>query len=263
MPKGDIKQLKADPEDGTTPIANLLLEALALSTLSGREKSVVLYLWRMTYGWSVNGERLKERAIPLERWALVTGGDKSYASAILSGLVSNKVIFRTFQGAGQGYVYSMNTRVGEWQNCGVNAEQLSNCRTEQLSKHGTVGLSKHGTPPATDLLSPKESIKERLKKDTTAVGTGGEKESFEDYEKNLEQRFPGLDWDMELEKFWLYWKDGKRKLKNPKLALLNWMTRAKEFNAKKGENKNGNGDDRRDTRHVPGNRPAGAFDGLD
>ena len=28
MPKGDKEKLKADPEDGTTPVANLLLEAL-------------------------------------------------------------------------------------------------------------------------------------------------------------------------------------------------------------------------------------------
>jgi len=38
MPKGDRQELKADPEDGTTPISNLLLEALAIAKLSGKEK---------------------------------------------------------------------------------------------------------------------------------------------------------------------------------------------------------------------------------
>ena len=51
MPKGDKEILKADPEDGTTPIANLLLEAVAIARLSGKEKGIILYLWRRTYGW--------------------------------------------------------------------------------------------------------------------------------------------------------------------------------------------------------------------
>ncbi len=33
MPKGDKYKLKADPEDGTTPIANLFLEAVAIAKL--------------------------------------------------------------------------------------------------------------------------------------------------------------------------------------------------------------------------------------
>ena len=46
MPKGDRIILKADPEDGTTPISNLLLEAVAMAKLSGLQKGVILYLWR-------------------------------------------------------------------------------------------------------------------------------------------------------------------------------------------------------------------------
>jgi len=39
MPKGDRLKLKADPEDGTTPISNLLLEAVAMAKISGLQKN--------------------------------------------------------------------------------------------------------------------------------------------------------------------------------------------------------------------------------
>jgi hypothetical protein len=57
--------------------------------------------------------------------------------------------------------------------------------------------------------------------------------SFEEYQEELKLRFPELDFKIEMEKFNLYWKDGKRKLKNPKLALLNWMSKSKEFQQNK------------------------------
>ena len=41
MPKGDRDILKADLEDGYTPIANLILEALALAKMSGVQKGIV------------------------------------------------------------------------------------------------------------------------------------------------------------------------------------------------------------------------------
>ncbi len=47
MPKGDKAILKADPDDGTTPVSNLLLEALAIAKLSGMEKGALAYLWRV------------------------------------------------------------------------------------------------------------------------------------------------------------------------------------------------------------------------
>jgi hypothetical protein len=37
---------------------------------------------------------------------------------------------------------------------------------------------------------------------------------------------PQKQWDHELEKFRLYWLQGTRQLKNPGLALMNWMDKA-------------------------------------
>lgn len=159
MPKGDKEILKADPEDGTTPIANLLLEALAVAKLTGKEKGAVLYLWRVTYGWCIAGTRLKEQVVPLRRWAEVLGTDKSKASTILTGLVRKNVLERKLLGAGKGYSYSMNTRVAEWDNSCLNRERLSEIAKQPFPKKATVPLPKTTTPTDTELASGKETIK--------------------------------------------------------------------------------------------------------
>lgn len=71
MPKGDRAMLKADPEDGTTPVANLLLEALVVARLTSKERAALLFLIRRTYGWYIGGARLKSDIIPLTTWAKV------------------------------------------------------------------------------------------------------------------------------------------------------------------------------------------------
>jgi hypothetical protein len=73
-----------------------------------------------------------------------------------------------------------------------------------------------------------KAIKHITKAKTKAVG-GFSKDSFETYQQSLRERFPELDFDLELEKFNLYWYGGARRVKNPKLALLNWMDRARQF----------------------------------
>ena len=75
MSKGDREILKADPEDGTTPIANLLLEAIAIAKLTGREKGILLLLCRKTYGWQ------ERRVTAVELWQLVLADLKQQVSA--------------------------------------------------------------------------------------------------------------------------------------------------------------------------------------
>jgi len=57
---------------------------------------------------------------------------------------------------------------------------------------------------------------------------------FEDYIEELRPQFSDLDYELELRKFKLYWSEGSRKLQRPKLALLNWMTKAREYKKEKG-----------------------------
>lgn len=166
MPKGDYKILKADPEDGTTPIANLLLEALALADLNGREKSAVLFLWRVTYGWVGNGgKRLKAREISLQAWSRVLRTDEYQASKIITSLINQRVITRTFNGPGQGYIYAMNTRISEWA-C-INLQELSEIPTLSLTKIENAGKRKGLSKDARALSSEASSERVVLSKNTT------------------------------------------------------------------------------------------------
>jgi len=63
----------------------------------------------------------------------------------------------------------------------------------------------------------------------------GVKPAVEDdsYTEELRPQYPDIDFDNELEKFHLYWSEGGRTLKRPKLALKNWMDKAREFKGEK------------------------------
>jgi len=153
MPKGDREILKADPEDGTTPIANLLLEALAIAPLGSIKKSAVIALWRMTYGWTNgNGSRRTEATINLSKWGLMLNTHPVYAQGVLRELVNDHVINRRDLGKGKGYVYSMNTRVNEWLGGKVIPLLSSNPFTLPSSKTFTPNTSKTFTPLATNPL---------------------------------------------------------------------------------------------------------------
>jgi len=53
--------------------------------------------------------------------------------------------------------------------------------------------------------------------------------SFEEYKETLRDQYPELDFDNEFKKWHLYWFEGNKKCKNPKLALHNWMDKAREY----------------------------------
>ena len=183
MPKGDRAILKADPEDGTTPIANLLLEAITVADLNGREKSVCLYLCRVTYGWQRNGDRLKEAELTLKQWAEILRTDTSKASHILAGMVAKQIIKRNFLGAGKGYIYSINTRVDEWDKGCLNRQLLTISARQPLTKTTRQVLTKTATPLATTLATPKESIKESINKDISKENT--EKKQYGEFNNVL------------------------------------------------------------------------------
>jgi len=114
MPKGDKFKLKADPEDGTTPIAHLLLTAIAISSLSGSEKGIVLYLCRITYGWLVGDTRPKEAPLPQQDLADSLHITRKAVFSALKALSENKVLIRRDIGQGKGYIYHINTNIAQW-----------------------------------------------------------------------------------------------------------------------------------------------------
>jgi len=125
MPKGDKYKLKADPDDGTTPIANLLLEAVAMAKISGLQKGAILYLWRRTYGWlDGNGNRKKEDKITLAEWAKALDSNPPRLSHCLSELAEKHIIIRRVSDDWGGYYYSLNTEISKWNSNSINFTKL-------------------------------------------------------------------------------------------------------------------------------------------
>ncbi len=87
----------------------------------------------------------------------------------------------------------------------------------------------------------------KVKKEKKA-STERRKLEFEDYIEELRPQYSDLDYDLELKKFHFYWSEGSRKLQRPKLALLNWMTKAREY---KREKEAGHGAHRQGSRRLP------------
>jgi phage replication O-like protein O len=174
MPKGDREILKADPDDGTTPVANLLLSALAISKLSGKEIRAILFIFRRTYGWHTNGTRFKESKMPFEEWREALSMGDAHVSTLLTGLENKGIIKRRHLLRGskevRGYYYSINTQVSEWNNTSLNPQQLRkiesygkpqqfpNSEMKHLPKKETVSLPKKGSIPDTNLATSKSIL---------------------------------------------------------------------------------------------------------
>ena len=138
MPKGDRLKLKADPEDGTTPISNLLLEAVAMAKLPGIQIKAILYLWRKTYGWvGKDGKRKKKCEIGLKEWSDALNVIKSSAATALSELEQKNIISRTTNKQWGTYDYQVNTHIHSWNSNCIDFERLAKmtqyAKTEQSS----------------------------------------------------------------------------------------------------------------------------------
>jgi phage replication O-like protein O len=131
----DQDTLKADLENGYTPIANLILEALAISKMNGTQKGICLFLLRRTYGWGT-----KEDDISLKEFAEAVDSSPSYVSKQLKQLIEWNVIIRTSYSPGKTAAYTFNTRVAEWDKGCTNVQGLDECIRQGLYKRARVGL---------------------------------------------------------------------------------------------------------------------------
>lgn len=169
MPKGDREILKADTEDGYTPLANLILEALAMAKMSGVQKGICMFLFRRTYGWGI-----KEDAITLREFAEAVDSSITYVSKQLKQLIEWKVIIRTNYEPGKTPTYTFNTRVAQWDKGCLNVQGLNEKTKQGLYKCARVGLSicsrveqdqSLDTPESTDTLN--KDINKDLNKSTS------------------------------------------------------------------------------------------------
>jgi len=230
MPKGDKYKLKADPDDGTTHVANLLMEAAAMASISGLEKGAVFYLMRRTYGWSNNkGQRLKERQIGLTEWARGLGTGRAQASKALKALVDYKIIIRKREG--MSFSYSINTYINQWNSNCIDLELLSYgncCQMDTVAKSLTEVLP-NGNRSVHQMATPLDTNLGVVKKDKERKKEDGIKVSLEQYLEQLRPRYSTLDIDAEWEKCKLWWEESGKVMKRPKLALRNWLDKARKM----------------------------------
>jgi len=135
MAQDDREKFKATLDGGYTPIANLLLEALAAARLKGIQKGICLFLWRRTYGWGRT-----EDCITLREFALACATSVCYISRQLKELVDRRVVLRTSYQPGKAATYTFNTRIDQWDQGCLDVQGLHNRAIQGLHNRAIQGL---------------------------------------------------------------------------------------------------------------------------
>ena len=154
--------LKAELEDGYGRIANLLLEALSISKLNGKQMSICLFIIRRTYSW---GKKSDE--IALKEFALACDSSETYMSKQLKQLIEWKVVKRKNYSPGKIPEYEINTRVDEWDKGCLNVQGLNENIRQGLYNQARVPLNKRTRVVKVNLLkilALKSALKKVLKK---------------------------------------------------------------------------------------------------
>lgn len=124
-----------------TPIPSEALERLAEQGLAGREFRIIFVLWRKTWGWSKEAEK-----IPMSQFHKYTGIDRRKCHAILTGLVNKRIIKKSVTARGDRKIamYQFNEIYSEWKMSPPKGT---------VPKGEAVPLEGHGLSPsaATDL----------------------------------------------------------------------------------------------------------------
>jgi len=125
---------------------------------------------------------------------------------------------------------------------GITTTQLKAC-LDKYTKHEMITVSDSGCITITNWITYQavyDFNKSGQVKKEVAAHPGGS-QSIDEYLAEISPQYPELDIANELVKFNLYWSEGNRTLKRPKLALKNWLDKAKEFkgNSKKPQQSQG------------------------
>jgi phage replication O-like protein O len=98
-------------EEGFTPIANSIMEALARTQLSGYEWRVLFFLLRKTYGWNKKSDR-----ISLSQFVDGTGINQRRVIEAINSLIAKNIIHKTSaeKRTSKGREYEFNKHYGSW-----------------------------------------------------------------------------------------------------------------------------------------------------
>jgi len=242
------------PNDAHLRIAHTISEQLMVSHFTEQQRRILDLILRLSWGCGK-----KEAVIPRQSDFELVGVRQGHVKLHLDWLENAKVIFRT------GTIYSFNKDFDQWRvgrSLQYSPEKLSHLIRLNLN-HNTPELTESvrtlrnmedpSTPELTESVSqplrnmeanpyvirkrsepvpdtPKETyINVKKRTPPYSPPSTSTLSTLEDYQKQLKAKFPDIDFDVEFEKFNLYWSEGTRKLQRPKSALLNWMTKARQF----------------------------------
>ncbi len=199
--------------NGYLQIDNAIVDELCRLSLTAYESRILWAILRKTYGWNKTSDK-----ISYGQFTKMTGIQHSNVARTLKSLISRNVII--VDKAEYVTRYQLQEDFTLWKL--YSGERLVSYESTLSDDTKTVLWD-----------DKKQYSGERPTKYNTKTNknTSRATTSFEEYKESLRERFAIIDFDGEIEKFNLYWQDGKRKLKNPKLALLNWMQRAVKYQA--------------------------------
>jgi len=222
-------------ENGHTRIANELMDAFCKAFPGGSEAQILLAIIRKTYGW-----RKKSDEVSISQLEDMTFLGRRTVILAVQNLEAKRMI-TVHRRRGRGNVNQVNSIALQknydlWvvqRKSSQYEKQLQNQRLKYQDGvvQRTRGSAKNGQKVVQrnakkgQFFAPTKEIKKIQKKEERS----SKKETFKEYTSSLREEFTDINFDLELRKFNLYWSDGNRKLKNPKLALFNWMTKCREF----------------------------------
>lgn len=186
-------------EDGYTPIANELLEAILLADFSKRQILIIMTIARMTYGYSKKSDALSGWQI-----ASMTGIDRSDVSKTINELVKMNVITKHENGRESHGIFvneiSLNKYYKTWQTVGElptvgKTPTVGKLPTVTVGKLPTEPLVKHPTHKA--IKTNKTNMSEFDEFWTNYPNKSAKKKAIESWVKNkpeLEKVLKALAW---------------------------------------------------------------------
>jgi phage replication O-like protein O len=134
--RGSILNGNPQPEEGYTPIANELLEAVLRAGFTKQELLVILAVARLTYGWS-----RKFQAVTSTALSNLTGLDAGHCRKVRTDLIKRGVLIQHGRGGEQ---LGICKHYGSWKKRAKSARaetaRAETARTSVLNQHG--GTSK-------------------------------------------------------------------------------------------------------------------------
>lgn len=144
-------------ENGYTPIANELLDAIYQTVFNATQLKIMLFIMRYTFGYS-----RKQHKISITFIAKGTGISKRYISSELNKLIEFKVV-RVVKGytVTESRLLELNKDYSQWLTSRTTVQQMKNCSTDEQLQD-TTDEEQFNTADE-ELFNQQNKIKTKLK----------------------------------------------------------------------------------------------------